>query len=210
MAVEDRLLISLGSGPRAPEGWIATDINPTSPEVMTVDLLRPLPFPTESVEFFHAEQVIEHLDFSEIGALLLEIARCLIPGGVCRIATPDATRFVDLPRKLASDDTDSQDWQDWLVSANRMWGVDERFVNDWIFAVNRAFNWWGHRFLLTRPLLDDLLRTRGFLTEWQVMGESRFPELRGIERHGEEGGERQTAMQTMVVDAIKLNQVVKR
>jgi len=50
--------------------------------------------------------------------------------------------------------------------------------------MNRAFHGWGHQFLYNRQALTEVLRESGFAhIETASYGESRHPELRGLERH---------------------------
>jgi predicted SAM-dependent methyltransferase len=182
---------------------VGTDLEMEARPDVCLDLARALPFGSDRIAYLHAEHVVEHFEPEVVADLLVEARRCLQPGGVLRIATPDATRFLDLGRTIDQGGRDGQEWHDWVVAANRRWQVPEEDVSDWLYAVNRAFSWWGHRFLYTRDFLDRVLRRQGFLTEWQAVGESRFVDLRQIERHGERGGWRENVMHTMVVDAIK-------
>lgn len=194
--------ISLGSSTLAPEGWLSTDIDSSSAQDVRLDVSQPLPFASGSVAYLHAEHLIEHLEPEDAGHLLGEAFRCLKDGGVLRIATPDAGLFLDLGRTIEAGGREGREWQDWVTAANRRWQVAEEDATNWLFAVNRAFSSWGHRFLY-RDFLDQILRRHNFLTEWQIVGESRFVDLRQVERHGERGGRRENAMHTMVVDAIK-------
>jgi SAM-dependent methyltransferase len=195
--------VSLGSSTLAPSGWLSTDITSEAGQDVRLDLTKPLPFASESIAYFHAEHVIEHFEPDAAAHLLDEAFRCLKAGGVLRLATPDATLFLDLGRTIEGGGREGREWQDWVVAANRRWQVPEDDVTDWLFAVNRAFSSWGHRFLYTRDYLDRVLQRHRFLTEWQRVGESRFIDLRQVERHGERGGPRENDMHTMVVDAIK-------
>jgi SAM-dependent methyltransferase len=194
--------VSLGSGGLPPPGWLPTDIE-GQPGGVRLDLERGLPFGPTSIASFHAEHVIEHLEAASLERLLDEIWACLEPGGVLRIATPNAGFFLELGRTIGQGGPEAQRHRDWVVAANRRWEVAEPDVDEWILSVNRAFRWWGHRFLYTRDYLDKVLARHRFRTEWHDVGDSRFAELRGIERHAEKGGVRENAMHTMVVDAIK-------
>lgn len=54
------------------------------------DLRQGIPYPDGSVHAIRCSHLIEHLTLEEAKALLREMFRVLIPGGIARIATPDA------------------------------------------------------------------------------------------------------------------------
>ncbi|HQR05702.1 MAG TPA: methyltransferase domain-containing protein [Gemmatales bacterium] len=82
-------ILNLGGGGNLRSDWLTADIDPRS-EVY-VDITRRLPFPNNSVHSVFLEEVIEHISLQDAKALLLEIGRILVPGGVVRITTPDLT-----------------------------------------------------------------------------------------------------------------------
>lgn len=87
------LLINVGCGYRPLTGWINIDLVPGYAEVVW-DVRQPLPFPDRSVSAIFCEHVIEHLDQVAGAALIREFYRMLQPGGVLRISTPDAGRYL--------------------------------------------------------------------------------------------------------------------
>lgn len=88
------LLINLGCGPSALEGWVNVDIA-RGPQIDVVwDLRRSLPFADESCVVIFSEHVIEHLTREDALKLLRECHRILQPGGVLRVSTPDAGRYL--------------------------------------------------------------------------------------------------------------------
>lgn len=88
------LNLNLGCGPQTLPGWINVDIA-RRPEIDIVwDLARSLPFPDESCSVIYSEHLIEHLSNSDGARLLRECFRVLQPGGVVRVSTPDAERFL--------------------------------------------------------------------------------------------------------------------
>jgi predicted SAM-dependent methyltransferase len=88
------LQLNLGCGPKALPGWVNVDIN-RGPHVDVVwDLSRPLPFRTASCAAIFGEHVIEHLTRSDAENLLRECHRVLETGGVLRLSTPDAGRYL--------------------------------------------------------------------------------------------------------------------
>ncbi len=61
-----------------------------------VDLTRPLPFNDGSVQAFFSSHVLEHLYFAEVEALIREMQRCLVTGGICRVVVPDLDKLIAL------------------------------------------------------------------------------------------------------------------
>lgn len=80
-------MLNLGGGGNLRNDWLTADIDPRS-EVY-VDITRPLPFPDNSIQSVFLEEVIEHIPLEDARALLMEIRRILVRGGVARITTPD-------------------------------------------------------------------------------------------------------------------------
>lgn len=58
------------------------------------DLCQGLPFASESCSAVFGEHVIEHFSKSDAERLLAECYRVLQPGGVLRLSTPDAARYL--------------------------------------------------------------------------------------------------------------------
>jgi predicted SAM-dependent methyltransferase len=88
------LCLNLGCGYRPLPGWVNLDMA-RGPAVDVVwDLSQGLPFQSESCSAIFSEHVIEHLPKSQGENLLRECYRVLQPGGVLRMSTPDAGRFL--------------------------------------------------------------------------------------------------------------------
>lgn len=70
-----------------------------TPDVVTADLRRTLPFESGSAEYVYASHVFEHLYEDEARRLLAECRRVLKPHGVIRLVVPDlramVQRYVD-------------------------------------------------------------------------------------------------------------------
>src|SRR5688572_21255307 len=88
------LCLNLGCGPQTLPGWVNVDIA-RGPGIDVVwDLRRSLPFPDESCTVIYCEHMIEHLDRNDSKRFLRECFRVLQYGGVIRLSTPDAERFL--------------------------------------------------------------------------------------------------------------------
>jgi predicted SAM-dependent methyltransferase len=64
-------------------------------EIKYRELTKPLPFKDSSVDFVYTSHFMEHLSFSDAGALFKEIYRVLKIGGVARIILPDLRYDID-------------------------------------------------------------------------------------------------------------------
>ena len=88
------LRVNLGCGPIPLAGWVNVDIA-RGPHIDVVwDLQNGLPFASDSCTAIFCEHVIEHLSKSDGAKLLKECHRVLQSGGVIRLSTPDARRFL--------------------------------------------------------------------------------------------------------------------
>src|SRR5918911_3274202 len=86
--------VNLGCGYRPVPGWVNVDIA-RGPGVQVVwDLGAGLPFADASCSAVFSEHVIEHLPREAAARLFKECHRILQPGGVLRLSTPDAERFL--------------------------------------------------------------------------------------------------------------------
>jgi SAM-dependent methyltransferase len=149
--------LHLGAGDHLLPGWINTDLEPVSSEVVRVDATARLPYPDGAFRFVFTEHMIEHLDFADNARLLAECRRVLQARGVLRVATPD----LQFLRRLAGPRLTSieRKYVDWAYKRFVNGGIDECPVP---FVVNNFFRAWGHRFIFDEPLLRATLRRAGF------------------------------------------------
>jgi predicted SAM-dependent methyltransferase len=88
------LCINIGCGSRPLPGWVNLDAARSDKIDVVWDLRRGLPFPDESCTAIFGEHVIEHIPKAGAELLLRECHRVLQPGGVVRLSTPDAGKFL--------------------------------------------------------------------------------------------------------------------
>jgi hypothetical protein len=89
--------LDLEIGGRAPRpGWLVTSVNAVARHYL--DATRRWPLEDGSIRFVFADNVIEHVTLDGGRALLAEAHRCLQPGGVIRLVTPDIAGHVALYR----------------------------------------------------------------------------------------------------------------
>lgn len=76
------------------EGWIVTNVNAFTR--LYLDATKRWPLEDNTVEYLFSDNVIEHLSLDEGRAMLSEARRCIRPGGVIRIVTPDLRAHIDM------------------------------------------------------------------------------------------------------------------
>ena len=88
-----KLRLNLGSASQPKEGWFNVDLA-GHPVDLAWNLAHGLPFPDGSAEAIFHEHLLEHLPLAAAAKLMEESQRVLSPGGVMRIAVPDAGRYL--------------------------------------------------------------------------------------------------------------------
>jgi predicted SAM-dependent methyltransferase len=188
--------LQLGTGLSVLPGWLNTDLQPSSVNVMAVDVTKPFPFEDASFDYIFSEHIIEHVPWRDGKFMLHECHRVLRPGGIVRIGTPDLGVLIGLYRSRTADGEDFVKW----ITDEYLPDVD---VYKPQFVINNALHAWGHRFLYDLELLELGLRRAGFEdVERCRYGESRHEELVGLERHGMNVGcSRMAEFETLIVEA---------
>ncbi|MDT4899202.1 MAG: hypothetical protein QOJ78_132, partial [Pseudonocardiales bacterium] len=75
-------------------GWVVTNVNATARNFL--DATTTWPLADGSVSVVYADNVIEHIPLAAGRAMLAEAYRCLQPGGVIRLVTPDIRGHVEM------------------------------------------------------------------------------------------------------------------
>jgi predicted SAM-dependent methyltransferase len=86
--------LHVGSGGHTLIGWINADIIMSAPTDIVFDIAEGFPFKSESFQWIHSEDLLEHLDQDTGRLFATEAFRVLKPGGVMRILTPDLYKIV--------------------------------------------------------------------------------------------------------------------
>jgi predicted SAM-dependent methyltransferase len=177
------LRVNVGCGPNALAGWINLDAARGERIDVVWDLRRGLPFADESCAAVFGEHVIEHVPRESAETLLRECLRALKTGGVLRLSTPDAGRYL------------------------RSYAGDGEFLRHPSFAapaetpmdrVNQMMRESGqHLWAYDAESLLLLLRKVGFAKAVeQKFGESLDPSMRGIDTEAR-------AFESLYVEAVK-------
>jgi predicted SAM-dependent methyltransferase len=136
------LLLNLGSGYNPKSGWINIDLF-GAPVDVAWDLTRGIPFPSSSVDGIYHEHVMEHLSLNEGFELCQDSHRALRPGGVLRIAVPNAGTLL----------------QSYAGTFDRTWAESAPAP---MLAVDSLFYEAGHRTMYDGELLVMVLNAAGF------------------------------------------------
>lgn len=169
--------LQVGSGGRILPGWLNTEYA-VFDGCAFLDITQPLPFAAGAIELILAEHVIANLPKDGAALFLRESYRCLRPGGIIRLSTPNLTA---LSRALIADDLD--DVRSGLLKRHqRLYrpGEDISFCD----LVNDIHYLWGHRYLYTEEELLCQLRNAGFTQiERSSFGQSSDSRLVGLDQH---------------------------
>lgn len=154
---------------------------------MDIDLRLRLPFAESTIQFISAEHCVEHLTHQQAWKFFEECFRVLQPGGVVRIAIPDLSR-------MAKHMT-----HEYAYAVKKGGHGDGSFQS----ALKACVFEHGHQAAWTAGLLSTFLYAVGFKTTLCRVGQSKHPELRGVEGHGKVVGEDIAEVETSVCEGVK-------
>jgi predicted SAM-dependent methyltransferase len=189
--------LNLGAGKNPIFGWINADLRPWRKSIVYMNATKPLPLPSQSLNFLYTEHLIEHIEYEQAHAFLREAFRVLRRGGYMRIATPDLDRILRLK-------TDALDEVERAYVAWSSLNYQPHQDDNPAFAINRMFREYGHRFIYDYRTICGLLVACGFdQVRRGRVGESEHPEMAGLERHGHQIGDAFNRLETLIVEARK-------
>ncbi len=193
--------IGIGAGGSRREGWLSTDYDPPARDIVFLDATKPFPLADNSVDYYVAEHMIEHIPLTDGLYMLRECLRTLKPGGKIRLATPDIRRYQCFLNGRAQGEAGR-----YIRWSNETFGGDleKSLADSGIVTFNRVVREWGHQFLYDPATLTEILQRAGFtaITPREV-GESDDTHLQNIELRA--GGEFDFAntYETMIFEASK-------
>jgi predicted SAM-dependent methyltransferase len=170
-------------------GWLPVNVNAVTPYYM--DGTKPWPFEDGALSHVYADNMIEHVPLAGARVFFAEAHRCLRPGGIIRLVTPDVRTHVEL--YLAGDDVVRSN----LADEYRSLGV---VIEHPIDMLRTPIGEFGHHagYVYDFDTLDAELRRAGFAPAVRRnMQESDDPMLRGLEERPAHG-----PLQ-MVVEAVR-------
>ena len=196
--------LNLGCGAHAPQSWVNLDRSPQiqlskHPRIRAVlrragvlhdlhmgdwpenvirrDLTKPLPFDDGVASAAYSSHMLEHMFLEDAKSFLRECARVMRPGGVIRLALPDAEEFA---RELLSANGDASGevglrYNEMLRAHPESKPSGRRMV-----AYIGGSNY--HKWQPTRGLVMRMLRDAGFTdVEEKSFREGDLPELEVVE-----------------------------
>ncbi len=185
---ERPIALEIGGRTQRP-GWLITDVGALTRHYM--DATSRWPLEDGALSHVYSDNVIEHLSLPGARALLAEAHRCLRPGGVIRIVTPDIRRHVEL--YLSGDAGVQGD----VAERYRSMGV---VVEHPVDLVRTPIGEFGHHagYVYDYDALAAELTRAGFHDPVQVaVSESAHEGLRHLERRTERGESQ------LVVEAVR-------
>ena len=165
---------------------------------LLLDAAEVFPFDDATVDRIHTEHMIEHVDHPVGTHMLAECARILKPGGRIRILTPDFDRVIALTGDI------DPEVATLARESNLRNGIDPAVADDPIYAVNRLFSGYGHRFLYTEAALTAALEAAGLTNVRRYpVGDTEDPDFADVDQHGNQINEGWNDYQTLVLEAEK-------
>ena len=167
-----------GLAPR--DGWVVTNVNAVTRNFL--DATRRWPLEDGSVSHVYSDNVVEHLPLDATRRLLREAHRCLLPGGLIRLVTPDVRAHVEmyLSGAPALDDAAAHHYRDLGL-----------VVEHPIDVLRIPIGAFGHHegYVFDFETLTVELRDAGFVDIVRTpTGTSDHPELSGLDVRTSEGG----------------------
>ncbi len=169
--------LQIGCGTLILPGWINTDVLGTPGIDFPLNILKPLPFPDNSLDAIYAEEVVEHIERRHVKPFLSGACRVLKPGGVLRFTTPDLRSICEIYLGISKRSTLKEHQTTWL---------EEEFSPH--YWMNAMFSFWGHRWVWDFEALSEVIRSSGFSHVESVepqITKSGMPQLANLEtRYG--------------------------
>jgi len=147
--------LQLGAGGNDAEGWLNSDLVPTSKEIY-LDVTDRYPLPDASFQYAFSEHVIEHVLWEGGLAMLKECHRVLAPGGKVRMVTPDLGRLNQL--LAGTPDAEAQRY----IGAKLLFHAWPTTPVPGAYILNREAHSFGHQFLYDVATLRKTFELAGF------------------------------------------------
>lgn len=167
-----------GLSPRP--GWVVTNVNALARNYL--DATRRWPLEDGAAELVYSDNVIEHVPLAAGRVMLAETYRCLRPGGVVRLITPDLRAHVEkyLADVVPAGDPEAKVYEEM--------GLTVEHPLDWVRIPIASF---GHHegYVYDFETLAAELERAGFRKVTRcALGASEHAELAGLDQRADEGG----------------------
>ncbi|HJQ43220.1 MAG TPA: methyltransferase domain-containing protein [Jatrophihabitantaceae bacterium] len=171
------------------EGWVVTNVNAIARNYL--DATKRWPLEDDSVSHVYADNVIEHIPLAAARAMLAEAHRCMQPGGVIRLITPDIRTHAEmyLSGAAALDSAAGRHYRDLGL-----------VVEHPIDLIRIPIGSFGHHtgYVYDFGTLDEELKRAGFHSTIRCeLGQSEHAAFAELDQRGHEGGAQ------IAVEAIK-------
>lgn len=177
-AADGPIRLEIGGLEQRP-GWLVTNVNAVTRNYL--DASSTWPLGPASVSVVYADNVIEHLPLDAGRALFREAFRCLQPGGVIRLVTPDLRKHIEA--YLAGPDSVCGD----IAEAYRQIGLRVDHPIDLVRIPVENFR--HHEgYVYDVASLSAELTAAGFVDVREcAFGKSDVPDLDGLDKRLDEG-----------------------
>jgi len=178
--------LHIGCGKNILKGWFNTDLQPEL-GAFSLSACSIYPYPDGCFDYIFSEHLFEHLSYKDGKRMLQQCYRVLKPGGILRITLPTQEFLLRLYSEAKEKKT--KEYALWYLKRN-LPDIYEDFVNaDGLIPLSLVINdfmrRWGHQCLYDIPTLKKMIEHAGFQDlQTRPIGESPYPDLNGIERHG--------------------------
>jgi SAM-dependent methyltransferase len=215
--------LQIGAGTNPLPGWLNTDLEPTTKDVLLLDATEQLPFGDAIFDYVFSEHMIEHINYQDGLFMMKEVFRVLKPDGKIRIATPDVKKIFGLFSMNKTEEQKEyiqtvvtenmglyssqrselqQRRPEWDINCEHIRKYYPNIAEDGVcFIVNQFFRGFGHKYLYDENSMLALMLEAGFTNIQRYHpGASDDANLQGIESHGELIGEKLNDFETMVFE----------
>lgn len=178
--------INFGAGGDIKIGWRNVDIMFAPPD--NIDISKPLPFDSDSVDMIYSSHTVEHLDSPSALRFFDECRRILRDGGTARIAVPSISKIY----KQSTPEYCAWIFRNGYGEASNIGAARNIVLNH------------GHLSCWNEEILESMMYAAGFRRVTHCnYNASTIDHLRGLEAHGNVIGENNSRIETIVAEATK-------
>lgn len=191
--------LQIGSGQNVLDDWLNTDLSPRE-QIAFLDATKKFPFNNETFDYVYSEHLIEHLEYKDAVRCLQECYHILKPKGKIRISTPDLQFLINLHC-----DNPSEVQKQYMNAVARAYPyIPNSIFCMRTFVITHFFRGCGHKLIYDFETLKQTLEDCGFVGILRCnVGQSKDPNLSGIESHGKRISSEFNKLESFVVEATK-------